>query len=344
MKFRPALGMVVGLLLSQALPKEAAAQDACGDVLRSGTLQSANIWRRDFFSQVVAARFASSTYEQSRDNRELGFGIPLGEYFLSGNYSQNQFEERARQFRSALNLSQISSNELSVALASGDPIIVNAWRECMNNKRGMSARFTVVNSREAVLTIEYFGFGGINTASLTEDIRFPQGVTIRSGQQSLRANTRYESGVSRDITLDLPNGSLSFSATVNSNRGSSRAFLPRRLRLVEETRPFPILDGNGAAFRKVDACYSCSIFPSHSVLLPSILSEEGWEFLASSANGNVMPDRAVDGGACNNPNVSVTSVQAVFSYWLLNNNSGQAQGCAMSPTISIRRFRWVEPS
>ena len=92
----------------------------CDSILKDGTFSHLRFGHSSSIDQILMQRFASTTYERAKSDTNLGFGVPIGEYFLNGDFSKADFEEKQKQIDSSLFYRYQKKDEMQIALSSGD--------------------------------------------------------------------------------------------------------------------------------------------------------------------------------------------------------------------------------
>jgi hypothetical protein len=338
MKTRKLLFAFVSVLVSTGQGAPAQADDRCSDVLKGGAFQRTDYRQRDYFQQIILARFVSASYADSRTNKDLGFGVPIGELVMGGNYNEAEFEQRKAEIRRSLNVSTIASHELDVALTSGDPTIVEAWRDCMSKKSGLSIRFEPFSSTQVTATIEWFAPPGLPTQRLSADFKVPQGITILSNGGCFKKDTIFKDRVPCVVLLQLPDARTTLGIALMTEAGAASAFLPPRLKQITDRKPYPFSDNKR---RVATAGYAGSKRPSIDIEVTQQDRRNGWRLDTASVRTDIVVDNAVDNGVCRDPVWRADSYRAHFEYTWLNNNDHQAQQCALLPSADLVRDRWV---
>lgn len=342
-----------------------ASAQGCSDVLKSGTFQTSQYRQNDYFQQIIISRFLSSSYQSSKSDTTGGFGIPLGEAVMgTANYSQSDYDQKKSQLQSSYSNSVSSSRELDVAVASGDPTIVNAWRDCMKGAGGPSLRFDIQSPTEAFLKLEFFSAPGTET-SLTTDINFPSGFEIVSGAECLKSGRKIKAGAACEVALKAPSASATAIVSANTEHGSPRAYLPARMRWVREVKPYRFAsncnlgteptadDKQRCADRLWVKAHQQTITPTYTVSLTDQEISEGWSFDTSSAKAPMSYiHRYSPSGMswCHKDNASnlVSSTSFTYMYEALARTSGNDKGsvlvCMVQPSINLVRERYVPQS
>ncbi|MEG8028949.1 hypothetical protein [Sphingomonas aerolata] len=112
----------------------AMAQSQCSDVLKNGVFQTSTYRERNYFNQIIWSRFMNSTFETASNDNSLGFGVPVGEIILGGKFTRDEYEAKKASISSEYFNQINSSNELDIALTSGDPVVLDKWAECMRDQ------------------------------------------------------------------------------------------------------------------------------------------------------------------------------------------------------------------
>ncbi|WP_442579603.1 hypothetical protein ACSBOB_29635 [Mesorhizobium sp. ASY16-5R] len=327
------LALPIFLFLS-ATAGEAVAQDRCGDVLREGTFQTSQYRENNYFQQIIRSRFAKATYDEAKSDTSGGFGIPLGEIVIGGDFSQSDFEKKQQSIRDELDVDVISRQEIDVALSSGDPEIVRAWRECMRGRNGLTARFEVFSAKEVVLKVEWLGFAGVPATEILSNLMLPEGVTGDVG--CLAQGAQLDRDIACDVVLQLPDAFTTMVVAVRTKNGATTAYLPKRIKLSKEVIPYDF----GADSEIETAGEGGSSRPTISKRLTDDQISQGWRLDPRSVTGSIELKHAVDNGFCDDMRVNADEYQLNIDYRWLNNN-GLGMHCVFRPRANLVRSRWV---
>lgn len=251
--------------------------DMCRDVLSHGPFQHAHYRQNNYFLQIIYSRFLSATYEQSKNDKSLGFGVPVGEIVLGGNYDESQFNQKKESIRKT-NLNVIeSSQEIDVALSSGDPKIVDAWTTCIKevNKGGISLKFKPISATEVIATVEWFAVAGLNQTRLDETIPLPKGAKFKQGARCFKRGTRLVNTAPCKAVIIMPDAFTTMLAVVSTPNGDFDAYLPARIKLQRFTQP------RHSVLR--ESAYRQFKQPNGKIELTQREIDDGWTFDQGSA-------------------------------------------------------------
>lgn len=221
-------------------------QSQCSDVLMEGT-RSRQLYRdKVLYRQLADLHFAYVGYEQSKKDTSLSGNVPIGKIVIGGEYNENQYNAKRERILQNQVWDTQYTRSIDVLLSTGDNAILQAWSRCMRDRNGgLSIRFDKVTGKTAVAVIEWFGSVGINKTSLTRDWSPPAGVTVRTGRECL---LRDFNGQRQEFTANKPGGcAVEFqfdsartplTMVLNSENGSASAYLPPRIFVREDERPY----------------------------------------------------------------------------------------------------------
>ena len=327
----------------------AMAQQGCSDILRDGTFQSSNYRENSFFKQIIYSRFLSSSFQQSKRDQSLGFGVPVGEIVLGGNYTEAQFNQKKQDVRRELSNQVVASNEVHTALASGDPTIVNAWTQCMAQAGGQLAlRFEAVSPTEAFGEIAWYPgrageFTGVETTVLDEDIYLIEGVTIVQGSACIKAGRVISRNACR-FTVKLPDARTTIAVAVNAQHGSAKAYLPPRLKFVRDVAPYQF----NASDRLEEKFQRGQGTPSRTIQLSAVQIAQGWRLDPKTA---AAPIEIVHLGrwvhSCTARPIEVHFYSLTYSYHGIGVDRNPPDRntsitCRVNPRIQMVRERWID--
>jgi hypothetical protein len=145
----------------------AAAQDQCSDVLTSGVHNS---------YQSIDKASAKSQYQRElcdegsklHNNNASGSGniSVFGYGEGSGGGASNKVDEEKRKYCSKDSGEMSDDDFHSLVQITIDPFIVQNWKECMQSRgKGMYGNVDV-NGTDVIFTVEWQGFGGVNSATV----------------------------------------------------------------------------------------------------------------------------------------------------------------------------------
>lgn len=357
-------GLVARVVLPCALLLGAppAFGQGCADVLKSGIFQTGQYRENSYFQQIIVSRFLRSSYQSAKNDKAAGFGVPLGEAVMGrADFSESDYNQKKSQLQSSFSNTITAARELDVAVASGDPTIVNAWRDCMKGAGGPALRFDIQSPTEAFLKMEFFSAPGTET-SLTTDINLPSGFEALSGGECLKAGRKLKAGTSCEVALKAPSATATAIIAANTEHGSPRAYLPARMQWVREVKPFRFAadcnlgmdptpeERTRCADRLWVRAHQQTITPAYTVSLTDKQIDEGWSFDPASATAPVSYiHRYSPSGMswCNKDNTNNTASATTFTYTYeaLARTSGHDKAsvlvCTVNPSINMVRERYV---
>ncbi len=340
MKICNAIGIAISLGF---FTQYAQAQGAdCSAVLKQGVFQTSRYRDNSYFQQIIYSRFLQSTYQSSKEDRDAGFGVPVGEIVLGGSYSESDYKARKQQIEREY-FSQITRNrDVDVALASGDPEVLGAWKECIRQKGGgLTVRFDASTGTDIIGYIEWMSEGISATTRLTESAILPTGFRLAAGASCLKKGKVLHSGnpCQFRIIADNPKKSLPF--TINSTRKGASAFLPARIVRVRDVKIYPTTAEdtlNTYAFRQ-------TLTPTRTLSLTEQDIKDGWLFDASTARARLYVIYGGGMNGCNNEwrGAGAYSYSYGFTIWGHTRGNDRNWGfqCALDIGIMMVRDRWV---
>lgn len=271
---------MMGAFISAAWSGSAMAQSQCSDVLKDGVFQTSNYRERNYFNQIIWSRFMKSTFETASSDTSLGFGVPVGEIVLGGKFTRAEYDAKKASISNEYFNKISSSNELDIALTSGDPIILEKWSDCMQKQGGgLTIRFDPISSRQAFVNLQYYPQGTRNRVRLSRNVVLPQGVSLVDGGKCFRRGTRIVAGNVCRARIEIDQAQRPVPLVVNANEASAQAFLPARVVLATQRRPLEqarLPNLNTHAWRAV---YE----PSHTARLTAEEVGLGWRFEPKTA-------------------------------------------------------------
>jgi hypothetical protein len=322
----------------------AAGSDQCRDILKEGVFQHRNYRENAFFQQIIYSRFLSSTYQQSKSDKGFGFGVPIGEMLIGGDYSEQAFDEKKADIQRTYSNSTTTLREVDVALTTGDEQVVSAWSNCMRDKGGLSLRFEAVTPTQIFATLEWFAAHGIPETVLNEGLALPPGAKIDGGHECLRKGKRLVASNPCQATITLPNATIPWAATINSRNGSARAYLPPRIMLHREVRAF--------VFTKEDSLETYAkkqtLHPQREVALAKKDIDDGWRFNPSSWRITLDNSKSCGPNGSSDLRSEATLYSVSYRFTTSAATSGPYSNCVgagrVHPSIMLVRERWVPMS
>jgi hypothetical protein len=333
-------------LISLAMASSAFAQkDRCADVLSEGAFAKTLYQSNTTYRRMLDYYLSTLTYDQAKTDRKLTGNIPIGEAVLGAGFTEN----RLATHKATTNLTIAEridfSNATSVGVQTGDSYVLNAWTNCMRGRGGFAATFESVNATTATLVLEWFPIAGIQSVQVNPAFTLPPGLHLTSGMEYLKQGKEIVAGTPARVQFKLDAATTPVALVLNlqHNAGSDAAYLPPRLRLDIEKRPFPF------------ASSSCDTNPQ---IIQDALRHTGtvskvYTYCSDVANGWVFSQDAGDWAVTPSVHVGSPLHLAVFhTANFVSQDRFQAQlGCSSSSDTDLRclgqvaltevRRRWV---
>jgi hypothetical protein len=189
-----------------------------------------------------------------------------------------------------------------------------------------------------VLVVEFALQGPDNKAVLSEDATFDEKVDIIGPADCLKAGATITAGVPCRVYVSLPTARSTVGVILISDRGSAEAWLPARLRFVEETKPYPVAEGQkiGKEGRGMNR-------PSGSITLTAEQIAEGWLFDPATANARI-DQIYLRRGNCDEVSLKPTGYEFVYSFRVYAKDGGGGgdgwANCWLIPSIMMKRSYW----
>lgn len=289
----------IGLFAGSEARAVESAPVRCEQVLSDPSLWTDEFRANDTIQLIVHSRFVRADYNQAANDAASGFGVPLGRTVFGGAFDANRFLLRKEYLAKALYPYAVpAKREIDAALASGAPGVVAAWKACARAQGGTTIRFDPQSPRDAVAYIEYFGPAG-DQATVLDDASLPDGVTAVTGSACLKAGHVLKAGQPCVMVVALPEATMPLLLALNASDGLTMGYLPSRVVLGTETRPFPFTPGCNLSAQSVEAertrckdrlwraVVAKGAVARHAVAIPGDLPGEligqGWEFKNETA-------------------------------------------------------------
>jgi hypothetical protein len=333
------------LLALMSVSSLAFAEDRCSDVLQSGTLQSTNVRHNQYIQQIIQTRFLSSTFQQSKSDTSAGFGAALGSYFFQGDYNEAQFNQKKAELRREAFKEVSIKDELDVALTSGDPTIINAWRGCMatrNINGWLELTFIPRSGTQIFGTVIWHpgqaGQSPVNT-KLVEEIVIDK-ATVLSGKNCLKEGAVITAtGCKFSIRAETAKQTLA--AIANAADGSAEAYVPPRMLLIKESRPFVFADHLAQEWARTPTGTPATI-----VTLSEQNVADGWSFDPGSAKIALSKRTQRWVHDCLEEHISADLYSVSYGYKVSMSDRTRDDRaahitCSVNPSIAMVRHKWI---
>lgn len=330
-------------LAAMGFANSASSQDLCSSVLKDGTFQTQQYRDNSYFQQIIWSRFLKSTFQTAKTDREGGFGIPIGEIVLGGNFSESDYNAKKESIRQEYFNQVTSSREIDVALSSGDEVIVGAWLECMRDSAGgLTVRFDPATSQEVFIIVQYFPQGTRHQVRLPQNVAIPAGVEVLDGQNCFRRGTRFRAGNACRARVRIDRAERPVLFTVNADEASAQAFLPARVTLSRQSKPFDparLPNLNTTAFR---AAYR----PANTVVLTAEEIADGWRFDPATVQANLrMTYQAYWANRCEQGYATATPESLTYGFLIYGQSRNRGRNssviCHIDVSALVRRDVWM---
>ncbi|WP_156647748.1 hypothetical protein [Methylobacterium sp. Leaf87] len=334
------------VLMSRA---EAEASDQCSDIIKDGTLQTVNIRTNDLLQQVILDRLSRMTYEESQKDKSFDANIAIGPKKLGVGYDEKQFRRYQDDLRRQLDTSLTISQQRDIALASGDPTIINAWSNCMDKKGGLSVRYIINNKNSAFAIVEWRAApkSGVPEVFLTEDVKLDENIAEdRSDLECLKKGRVLITGTACTAHLYVKSARTPImlivkAASKNGSVEDASAYLPPRLRYQVTRKPYftKMANSNEDFYFEGAKKDGDGDFPLSRTVDPT--ENGGWRFDPQSIEQSFSTINNVNRGDCIASPPKANSFTSYFSFRVRSNSSG-TQVCRMYPRIDLIKEEWVE--
>jgi hypothetical protein len=353
--------------------------EECKDILVDGTFRNVNWQEKSYYQNLLYARFASLSYDQSKTDMGLSAPVPIGKAVIGKlEYSQSEFYERKREIENTLFKQLTDSRELSVVMSSGDETIIGAWKDCISRRGGgLAVTVKPLTTTVAEVSVEYFAVRTDYQTELAEDADLindngrlgPQDIEIITNAACLKKGAKLAHNgdpcVSRIKLRDAKTPVVIALRTANNQ--TAYRYLPPRLRpgtaepkgyqFTPNCGPgsFPS-DPEGASRQFASFAPRCPDFlfraakrgtaaGAYTVTLSPELLKEGWRFDSESASLSLQVPRGNGhrGSKCSSKVESVS--QTDFKYSIDAWSPGNANMtiiCYVAPSIMMRRETFIE--
>jgi hypothetical protein len=162
-ELRMTLVLVVTLLIASSVD----AQDMCSDILTSGVHDTYQNINKDSEKSQYQQNLCDTSSSLNQNGTSAGGGISIaGIGDANGNYGNTNLSDLRHKYCSGASGSMSNDDFQSLVKVTIDPFIVQNWSECMASEgKGLYGNVDV-NSNDLLFTLEWQGFGGVNTATI----------------------------------------------------------------------------------------------------------------------------------------------------------------------------------
>jgi hypothetical protein len=241
-KSMKALFLLLSILSVTIFSQPASADDTCKDVLVDGAMQRLTLRSHSFFLQLLAVEYAKKSSEENDEQLSHDGSMEWAGITFGGKFNKNDVKKYLDEVRTKLDLTTLSNNESSAVLASGDPVVVQAWTSCMLRHGGLGMRFEAQSPTKAVLRIEWYAYpvaSGVSTETkLKNDILIPPDVKVVQGNECLKKSNPLRDKIPCSVNLEFKSGADDLLLTANATLGTVTAYLPPRRILVAQREPW----------------------------------------------------------------------------------------------------------
>lgn len=313
----------------------------CSDVLKDGVFQTQHYRDQQYFQQIIWSRFMRSDYKTAKEDKSFGFGVPVGEIILGGNFSESEFEAKKSSMSKEYFDQVTATREIDVALSSADPDLLRVWGDCMKNQKGgLTIRFDPVTAREVFVSVEYFLQGTRSSVKLPKAIQLPEGVEVKNGG-CFKKNARFKAGKACQATLTLDTATRAVLISMNADEASATGFLPARVVLARQARNVEssrLPNLQTTAFRSYHT-------PHHTVTLTNEEKSLGWRFDPKSVTHNLVIDYKVYwSNMCESQYARPTTETIEYGFTIYTNRNRARNSsitCHLDVTAIMRRDVWL---
>lgn len=333
------------IIITFGIQGTAYAQSRCAEILSQGIFNYNSVSQNDYLNQIMWARFVRTNYESSRSDSSLGFGVPVGDIVLGGNYTGSEhasaLSTSERQYFNQIT----ASREVDVALMSADPAIVSAWRDCMLDKGGLTIRFETLSASSILMHIEFFNVGPIVKDGLKETINLGDDVTVVQNRACIKKNYVHRVGVPCAVQLEIKNPLKVLTVALQGKQtGAATAFLAARIELLNQEKYFPFSEddkmyrrgGNGTNSKRHETVKE----------LPQSMINEGWKFVPKSVHTGlvIIRKKTNKDNNCHSEFANVTAHRLIYGYTMYAPDRTRRDGviwCTLNPSIKLARSIWI---
>ena len=228
----------------------ASANDECNSILRDGTMARSDYQSNAYLRRLLHWRFSKQEVEQSKSDTSFGAVIPIYGVLVPVDFSEQEASDARRAISESLDRDDIQQHTVHYMLASGDPVIADAWSKCIDHsKGGLFVWFSERRQNSAVLNVKFRSAENSTTTFRISEISL---TGLKYGNQptkrSLPANNAclfigkvFKSGDDCAIEVPVASAGESLSLVTNGefskggNARSSVAFLPHGMKWIRSS-------------------------------------------------------------------------------------------------------------
>lgn len=221
----------------------------------------------------------------------------------------------------------------------------------MQNRSGLSLRFTDIHSNSAVLVLQWFPAAGVAEVKIAQDYKLPKNVIVTSGIDYLNGKRPVVAGTNHEVEFELLGPQDTLALTLNAvtgktPRGADSVFLPTRMKWMRETRPYAFDVSGGICSDKptifLDARrHSGTVLPT-TTYCSSLTS--GWRFSKrpgdQSVTTSVVPSYVPTVQIANAPYWWAGDDQFNVSLGCSSSTGTDIQ-CSATTRLTEERFVWI---
>ena len=341
------------LLLSVAGACLANTNDSCNSILRDGTMAKSDYRMRHYLRRLLHWRFSKQELEQSKRDTSFGADVPIYDILVGADFSQQEASDARRAIAESLDRDDIEQYTVHYMLASGDPVIAEAWTKCINSsKGGLFVWFSERKQNSAVLNVKFrseenpkttfsvasisltaLGFGKQpSSRTLPQNVCLYVGKAFKSGDECAVEVATTSSGESLRL---VANGRFS----TGGNTRPAVAFLPHGMKWIKSSDTIYSNKLQPPLIAEVSRGYPGEEGWGTQVCISRTAAGTGGTFIKPSVQATALATCPGD-GACWGAIDSVTDDSVCWhSFVHTHYNSCQ---CLSAAVIGIIRSRWVD--
>jgi hypothetical protein len=292
----------------------------------------------------------------------FGASIPVKEVLVGADFAASEESEAQRAISNSLDMDLINKYTLSYMLTSGDPVIAEAWSNCMLRNAGFYVWFGPRQGKATTVNVEFHSPKDRYQEFKVSDVQWSQ-IELSGGKrvmtpisnECLRPGRKYKSGDKCTSVLDSVESSSGVLLVVNGLQSSwwqfwggttdsSTAFLPPNMkwvpltdRVVSRSLNPPVISSRSESYDKNG---------SRAYGLPEVCVDraqvggDSVSFIKSSAS--VVRDAPCQGsdGSCIPKMTAITDLKFCWSGEMVVDEKKSCT-CTATGAINVLKSRWV---
>lgn len=242
--------LVILIFLMSTTCVASASNEECNSILRDGTMAKSDYRSSDYLRRLLHWKFSQQEVEQSKSDTSFGAVIPIYGALVPIDFSEQEAYDARKAIIESLDRDDIQKHTVHYMLASGDPVIADAWSKCIDHsKGGLFVWFSERQQNSAVLNVKFRSSESSNTTFTISEIsltglKYGEQPTTRSlpaNNKCLFVGKKFKSGDECAFEIPVASAGESLSLVANGAFGKSGntsynvAFLPHGMKWIRSS-------------------------------------------------------------------------------------------------------------